>query len=335
MSDLRVEAIRGPAVESVHRIHASVCDAEGRTIATAGDPSFLTFWRSAAKPFQALPLVEDGVVERFGLGSDMLALACASHSSEPVHLEVTDRMLAAIGCTEADLACGPHPPLGPKVAREMAAKGIHPTPRWSNCSGKHAGMLALAKHHGWPTKGYETAGHPVQNRIMTAITRWTGLDASELVLGVDGCTVVCHGLPVSAMARAYAGLAVAPTPELARVRDAMLAHPLLIAGEGRICTELMQALPGQVIAKVGAEGIHCAALPAAGIGIALKVEDGDMRASGPALIAILRQLESRLPVASRLPGGALTPSEVHPIKSTRGARVGEVRPAGSLRFLDA
>jgi L-asparaginase II len=244
-------------------------------------------------------------------------------------------MLAAIGCTEADLACGPHPPLGLKVAREVAAKGIHPTARWSNCSGKHSGMLALARHHDWPTKGYERAGHPVQDRIMTAITRWTGLDATDFVLGVDGCTVVCHGLPVSAMARAYASLGLGATPELARVRDAMLEHPLLIAGEGRICTELMQAMPGQVIAKVGAEGIHCASVPAAGIGIALKVEDGDMRASGPALLEILRQLESRLPAASRLPAGALASTLVHPIKSTRGIRVGEVRPAGSLHFLDA
>jgi L-asparaginase II len=335
MSDLRIEAIRGPAVESVHRIHAAVTDVTGRLIATAGDPSLLTFWRSAAKPFQALPLVEDGVLRRFGLGADALALACASHSSEPRHLEISDRMLAAIGCTEADLACGPHPPLGPKVAREVTARGITVTPRWSNCSGKHAGMLALARHHGWPVHGYELAGHPVQERIMQCITRWTGLAAGEFVLAVDGCTVVCHGLPVTAMARAYANLAAAPTSALATVRDAMLAHPGLIAGEGRICTDLMLAMPGQVIAKVGAEGIHCAAIPAAGIGIALKVEDGDMRASGPALVAILRALGPRLPQAARLPEGALQSTVVHPVRNTRGARVGESRPAGTLRFLDA
>jgi L-asparaginase II len=196
-------------------------------------------------------------------------------------------------------------------------------------------MLALARHHGWPIRGYELEGHPVQERIMQCITRWTGLAAGEVVLGVDGCTVVCHGLPVAAMARAYANLAAAPTPALATVRDAMLEHPGLIAGEGRICTDLMLALPGQVIAKVGAEGIHCAAVPAAGIGIALKVEDGDMRASGPALLEILRQLESRLPAASRLAADALPNASVHPTRNTRGARVGEVRPAGTLRFLDA
>jgi L-asparaginase II len=335
MSDLRVEAVRGPAVESVHRVSAVVADANGRIIAVAGDPGLVTFWRSAAKPFQALALVEDGVLDRFGLGSDALALACASHSSEPQHLAVTDRMLAAIGCTEADLACGPHPPLGTRVAREVAAQGIHLTPRWSNCSGKHAGMLALARHHGWPTAGYEVAGHPVQDRILTAITTWTGLPLSELVLGIDGCTVVCHGLPVAAMARAYAGLAAARTASMRRVRDAMLAHPDLIAGEGRVCTELMHAIPGQVIAKIGAEGIHCAAIPAAGIGIALKVEDGDMRASGPALLEILRVLAPRLPAAARLPEGALRSTAVHPIRNTRGVRIGEIRSAGTLRFLDA
>jgi len=335
MSDLRVEAVRGPAVESVHRVSAAVCDAGGRLIAEAGNPALVTFWRSAAKPFQALPLVEDGVLDRFGLGSDALALACASHSSEPPHLELADRMLAAAGCVEADLACGPHPPLSPRVAREVVEQGIHLTPRWSNCSGKHAGMLALARHHGWPVKGYEVAGHPVQDRILTAVTRWTGLSRNELVLGVDGCTVVCHGLPVVAMARAYANLAAAPTEGLRRVRDAMLAHPDLVAGEGRICTELMRAMPGQIVAKVGAEGIHCAAIPAAGLGIALKVEDGDMRASGPALLAILRALAPRLPAAARLPADALAAAAVLPVRSTRGVRVGEIRAAGSLRFLDA
>ena len=335
MDDLRIEAVRGPAVESVHRIHAAVCDRSGRVIASTGDPNFVTFWRSAAKPFQAIPLVEDGVLDHFHLGSDALALACASHSSEARHLEVTDRMLAAIGCTEDDLACGPHPPLGPRVAREVAARGIQVTPRWSNCSGKHSGMLALAKHHGWPTKGYELAGHPVQDRILQTITRWTGVHVRDLVLGIDGCTVVCHGLPVSAMARAYALLGVAPITAIAKVRDAMLEHPDLIAGEGRVCTELMHAIPGQVIAKVGAEGIHCASIPAAGIGIALKVEDGDMRASGPALLAIIKALGNRLPVAARLPDHALASTLVHPIRNTRGARIGEIRPAGSLRFLDA
>jgi len=335
MADLRVEALRGPAVESVHRVSAAVCTPDGRMIAEAGNPSLVTFWRSAAKPFQALPLVEDGVLERFGLGSDALALACASHSSEPRHLEVTDRMLAAIGCTEADLACGPHAPLGPKVARDVAARGIPLTPRWSNCSGKHAGMLALARHHGWPVAGYELAGHPVQDRVLTAITRWTGLATGDLVLGVDGCTVVSHGLPVVAMARAYAHLAAAPIAALGTVRDAMLAHPDLIAGEGRICTDIMRAIPGQVIAKVGADGIHCAAIPAAGIGIALKIEDGDMRASGLALLAILRALESRLPPVARLPADALRAVDVIPIRNTRGGQIGEIRPAGSLRFLDA
>ena len=181
------------------------------------------------------------------------------------------------------------------------------------------------------------AGHPVQDRILTAITRWTGVTRADLVLGVDGCTVVCHGLPVVGDGP---GLRKprrrADCRGLRRVRDAMLAHPDLVAGEGRVCTDLMRAMPGQVIAKVGAEGIHCAAIPAAGIGIALKVEDGDMRASGPALLDILRALDPRLPAEARLPGRRAACHRGHPIRNTRGVRIGESPgTAGTLRFLDA
>lgn len=334
MTPLQVEARRSGLTESVHRITAAVVDAGGRLIASSGDPSLVTYWRSAAKPFQALPLVEDGVLAKYRMGREELALACASHSSEPRHRDLTDRMLAAIGCEERQLACGPHPPLGPQVARQVAVQHTTLTPRWSNCSGKHAGMLALARYHGWPTEGYERAGHPVQHRILEAVSRWTGLTMSDIGLGVDGCTAVCFALPVTAMAHAYAGLATAPTDAMRAVRDAMLAHPELIAGEGRICTDLMRALPGQVIAKVGAEGIHCAALPAAGLGIALKVEDGDMRASPPALLAILRGLEKRLPPAARLAPGALPQWTTPVLRHTRGDRVGEIAARGGLRFHD-
>lgn len=177
---LRIVATRGDLVESAHRVSVAVAGAGalGRSgaglVAAAGDSELVTFWRSAAKPFQALPLVEDGVLSRFGLGSEELALACASHSSEQVHLDLTDRFLSKIGCTEADLACGPHTPLGGSVAERVSREGLQPTPRWSNCSGKHSGMLALAKHHGWETRGYEAVGHPVQERILRGVQEWTG-----------------------------------------------------------------------------------------------------------------------------------------------------------------
>ena len=335
MAHLSVDVLRGGLVESVHRVSAAVVDSNGRLIAAAGNPELVTYWRSAAKPFQALPLVEDGVLDHFTLGADALALACASHSSEPRHLELTDRILERIGCTEADLACGPHPPLNPEVAQQVSRAGTRLTPRWSNCSGKHAGMLALARHQGWETRGYERAGHPVQERILQAVLRWTGLDREDLVEGVDGCTTVCFGLPVTAMARAYAALAAGPTAALRQVRDAMRAHPELIAGEGRFCTDVMRALPGNVIAKVGAEGIHCAALPAVGLGIALKVEDGDMRASPSALLLVLDQLAERLPGAVTPDTDALREWRTAPLLNTRQVPVGETHATGSLQFFAA
>lgn len=328
MTDLRIEALRGGITESVHRLSVAVVTAEGRLAAAAGDPDLVTFWRSAAKPFQAMPLVEDGVLDAFGLGSEELALACASHSSEALHLAIADRFLARIGATESDLACGTHVPLGLEVAREVEARGTTLTPRWSNCSGKHAGMLALARHHGWPTGGYERAGHPVQDRMLHSVTRWTSMPADRIGRGVDGCTTVCFALPLRAMALAWARLGVSDDPAAAAVRDAMLGHPDLVAGAGRFCTEVMQAWPGGLIAKVGAAGIYSATLPFEGLGIALKVEDGDFRVAPTALLAVLGQLVAR-------DWSALARFEVLPVTSTRGEQVGAIRAAGALRRFDA
>ena len=331
----RILATRGDAVESAHLVSVAVVHGAaalgrwgGELIASAGDPDLATFWRSAAKPFQALPLVEDGGADRFGLGTEELALACASHSSEPVHLEVTDRFLAKIGCAESDLACGPHPPLGPKVLERMQREGVQPTPRWSNCSGKHSGMLAQAKHKGWPTAGYETKDHPVQRRILEGVAAWTGSDA---VLAVDGCAAVCFGLPLSGMARAYAALGDGASPELAVLRDAMLARPDLVAGTGRSCTDVMQAAPGKVIVKLGADGVYCGTLIGTGLGFALKVEDGDMRTLPVALLAVLDQLAAHVGWSERW--NALVPQHGgFEIKNTRKAATGRVYAEGGVRF---
>src|SRR5437899_6228823 len=152
---MRVEQVRGGVVEAWHDVHVAVVDAPGRLVSSAGDPELVTFWRSAAKPFQALPLIQDGVAAHYGLTDENLAVACASHSSEPLHLKVVDDFLHRIGVAEDALACGPHPPLGADVAAQVIRSGVTLTPRWSNCSGKHAGMLALARAHGWPLAGYE------------------------------------------------------------------------------------------------------------------------------------------------------------------------------------
>jgi L-asparaginase II len=330
MSDLRVESMRGELVESVHRVSVAVVDSTGRLVAAAGDPDLVTFWRSAAKPFQALPLLTDGVAERFGLGSEELALACASHSSERVHLEIADRFLRKIGATEEQLACGPHPPLGQQVAEMVARSGLTLTPKWSNCSGKHAGMLALALHRGWEPAGYERLGHPVQERMIEEVARWTGVPRADMRFGVDGCTALCFGLTLRAMALSYARLAVAPAPPATAIRKAMMAHPALIAGTGRVCTELMAAWPGGIIAKVGAEGVYSAALLDTGLGIALKVEDGDMRSAPVALFGVLHALVDTGPGASAL--ARLARLGQVPIRNTRAEVTGVLRHAGALQF---
>ena len=334
--ELRVEATRGELVESVHPVAAAVVDAGGRLLAASRDPDLVTWWRSAAKPFQALPVVEDGAADRFGFSDEELALVSASHSSEPRHLELIGRILEKVGIAEEALACGIHTPLAAAVAAAVARGAVVMTPRWSNCSGKHAGMLALAKHRGWPLAGYQSAGHPVQDRILATVAEWTGAPCPEIRLALDGCTAVCFGLSLRRMALGYARLAASEAPPARRVLGAMMAHPAVVAGAGRACTDLMLAWPGRVVAKIGADGIHCAALPHTGWGIALKVEDGDMRASGVALLEVLRQLLARLAPgeAADFPSAALTAHACHPIRNTRGAVTGELRPAGALRFFD-
>lgn len=334
MSPLSVEVTRGDLVESRHRVSVAVVEPSGRLVAAAGDPDLVTYWRSAAKPFQALPLVDDGAADRFGLGDDELALACASHSSEAVHLAGVDRFMAKVGITEDALACGPHPPLSPDVAREVTRAGIRLTPRWSNCSGKHTGMLALARHHGWPLAGYHRLEHPLQQRIVAEVERWTGLSRAGMVFGVDGCRVVSFGLPLRAMALAYARFGASPEPGPRRLWAAITAHPELVAGTGRFETVLMRAWPGDVFAKVGAEGVYSAVVPERGWGVALKVEDGGWRAAPLALLSVLARLGDRAgrPVPALAIEPALAPFRDPPVLDTHGEAVGAIRVAGHLDF---
>jgi L-asparaginase II len=338
---MRVEQRRGGHLESAHRVHVAVVDANGALVARAGDPQLNTFWRSAAKPFQAMPLVLDGVVERFGLTSVELALACASHSSEPGQVERVREFLQKVGCSERDLRCGPHPPLSESVAADYRTRGVRLTAVYSNCSGKHTGMLALARHHEWPTEDYHRLAHPVQQRCLDEVSRWSGVSREAIDTGVDGCGVVCFALPLRNMALAYARLSSADfglgigdagvprtkdiqsaihNPQSAIV-EAMLRHPDLIAGQGRPCTELMQAHPGRILTKVGAEGVYCALLVPERLGVALKVEDGDGAAAALAIAAVLDQLAVR-----PIPESLLS----RPIRNTRGELVGESRVFGAL-----
>ncbi|HEX7023739.1 MAG TPA: asparaginase, partial [Gemmatimonadales bacterium] len=282
------------------------------------------------------PLLLDGVADRFGFAGAELALASASHSSEPLHLEAIARFMEKAGVREAELACGPHTPLSPAVAEAVIRDGVAPTPRWSNCSGKHTGMLALARHHGWPREGYNAVGHPVQDRILDEVCRWTGADRDAIRTAPDGCTAACFALPLRNMALGYARLAASTEAAPRRLLEAMMGHPFLIAGTGRLCTDLMSAWPGRVVAKVGAEGVYCAALPEWGLGVALKVEDGSTPASAVALLEILRQVLARVgvPGAPEYRFEGLSRHAVQPIINTRGVVTGALQPAGELRFFD-
>jgi L-asparaginase II len=334
MTDLHIEATRGELVESVHRVSVAVVDSENRLIADAGNPDLVTYWRSAAKPFQAIPLVADGAADHFGLEPRELALVCASHSSEPEHLAVTDSILGKLGLTEQALACGPHTPLSSVVAEDALRRGSRITPRWSNCSGKHAGMLALALHRGWPIEGYNRLEHPVQQRIVEELLRWTGIARDELYCSVDGCNTVCFALSLRGMAAAYARFGAEENGAAGRLKDAMTRHPGMVGGTGRPCTDLMAAFAGGLIAKIGAEGVYSAALPEHGLGISLKAEDGDMRSAPIALVAVLQQVLNHLgdeQGLARLKGTTHHANQM--IRNTRGIVTGALSAAGTLRFL--
>ena len=267
-------------------------------------------------------------MERFGFGSEELALCCASHNSEPRHLEVARRILDRLGLGPGALECGGHWPLSDAVARRFLQERREPGPLESNCSGKHAGMLALAVFHGWSPEGYVRPDHPVQRRMAREVGRWTGIPPEELVTGVDGCGVQCFAVPLAEMARSFArfGTAAARQEAPAAVVGAMLAEPFLVAGTGRLCTDLMATGAG-VVAKIGAEGVYGAFHPESGLGIALKVEDGSRRAAEPALVAVLAALDL-LPMAAL---EALRPYREPEVRNTRGEPVGclTVRLGGS------
>ncbi|SVD54356.1 uncharacterized protein METZ01_LOCUS407210, partial [marine metagenome] len=201
-----VAVLRGGIVESIHRVHVAVVNAEGGLIAEIGDPNRIIFCRSAAKPFQAVPLVEENVLDEFGINARELAVICASHSGEPKHVDAVRSILEKIGLSEKDLECGPHPPFEEDAAKELYTRGEKIGAIHNNCSGKHAGMLALALSRGWETAGYIKSDHPVQSRMISEMARWTCMDKSDIKMGIDGCGVLCFGVPLSRLAKAFCTL---------------------------------------------------------------------------------------------------------------------------------
>jgi L-asparaginase II len=327
-----VEVTRGSQVESRHRGAVSVVDAEGAAALSLGDVECRVFPRSAVKALQALPLVEGGFADKYGLTDAEIALACASHSGEPEHVAAATAMLKKAGQTPACLECGAHWPSNDDAARALAASGQTPTALHNNCSGKHSGFVCLACGLGEDPKGYVRPEHPVQRAVAAALEDVTGASHTADVRGTDGCSIPTYAVPLPALAFGFAkfgagvGLSKGCVRAAARVRAAVAAHPFMVAGTGRFDTKVMERFGERVFVKTGAEGVHCAALPDLGYGIAVKCDDGAKRAAEAVMASLLlRFLEADDEERAFLSGLAR-----RPLENWNGLTVGEVRATEAL-----
>lgn len=294
-----VELSRGGLTESLHRGAVAVCGPDGVRVGGLGHPAMPTFLRSTAKPIQALPVITSGAAERYGFTPEEIACMCGSLNGQDFQVAAVRSILAKAGLDEGLLTCGTHWPSHKPTARALRAAGGQPLPVHNNCAGKHAAMLTLCAHLGHPTEGYADPSHPVQRLMLETVARLCRYPAEQVGIGVDGCGVPVFRLPLIALAGAYARLAApqeSGLPEqdaagISLLMAACLKHPEMIAGDGRLCTQVMRAAPGVVLAKTGTEGVYALALPGLKRGVALQVEDGAMRALGPVVCELLHQLE--------------------------------------------
>ncbi|TGV10683.1 asparaginase [Mesorhizobium sp. M8A.F.Ca.ET.173.01.1.1] len=327
-----IEVLRGAIVESAHRGAVAVFDAGGKPVLEIGDTSKPVFPRSAVKAIQALPLVETGAADAYGFGNRELALACASHSGEPAHVDLARSMLAGAGLDRSALECGTHWPSDHDAEIALARAGGSPNALHNNCSGKHSGFLCTCVHSGIEHRGYVKPGHALQEMVRDAMQSVTGAVHGADERATDGCSIPTYAVPLRSFALGFARMATGQGfgPERAkaakRLLSACIAEPFFVAGTGRADLLLMEAAPGRIFAKGGAEGVHCAALPELGLGIAVKCDDGAGRAGDAIAAAVLaRLLRADETVAAKLLDLANAP-----IESRIGAKVGALRPTPAL-----
>jgi L-asparaginase II len=319
-----VEVVRGERVESRHRGALVVADARGKPLLALGDVDAPVYPRSAVKAIQALPLVESGAADRYGFHARELALAQGSHGGEPPHVAGVAAMFAAIGLNENALECGAHAPLNAQAAAELLKSGRAPSQLHNNCSGKHAGFLAVCRHRGIAHRGYVGAVHPVQSEVRAALASVTGAPLDPESAALDGCSIPAFALPLNALALGFArfGTGVGLSRERAaaarRIYEAGVSEPFFVAGTGRFCTEVMTLLRGAALLKTGAEGVFCASLAGLGLGVALKCDDGATRASEAMMGAALAWL---LPEHAE----GLKRWSNAPVLTRRGVLAGEVK----------
>ena len=336
-----VDVLRGGIVESSHRGALAIVDADGALHTALGDTLRPIFPRSAIKVLQALPLVESGAADQFGLSDEELALACASHGGEPLHAQTAASMLAKAGLEADALECGAHWPYEDTATKNLARSGQAPSALHNNCSGKHAGFVCLgcglagsADRRGF-LRGYVQPGHAVMREVTAAIQATTGFDLSRTAVGTDGCSIPTYAVPLRPLAHAFArvatgvGLREGHARAARRLRQAVARAPFMVAGTGRFDTRVMQLLGERLFCKVGAEGVYCAALPSLGLGVAIKMDDGNnARACEVVMAAVILALltldDAEHDFMQRLASPVL--------KNWNGIEVGQLRPGAALRI---
>jgi L-asparaginase II len=342
MNPILVEVQRGNLVESFHRGALAVVDADGDIVAALGDIGRPVFPRSAVKLLQALPLIASGAADRLGLTDEELALACASHNGEDAHVRTAAAMLAKAGLDMSALECGTHWPYLDTSVRALAAAGREPNALHNNCSGKHAGFLCLAcALHGHTdlrryARGYVDADHPVMREVSAALQAATDFELADAPRGIDGCAIPTHAIPLRHLALGFAragsgvGLSEAHARAARRLRAAVAKAPFMVAGTGRFDTRVMERLGERVFCKVGAEAVYCAALPERGLGVAIKMDDGNTaRAAEVAMAAVIETFVKLDDGEAEFMRGF---SDA-PLKNWNGAEVGRLRAAAALRGL--
>ncbi len=341
MNPILVDVMRGSTVESTHRGAIAVVDADGAVLASLGDIERPIFPRSAVKVLQALPLVASGAADQVGLSDEELAIACASHGGEEIHAQTAARMLAKAGLDADALECGAHWPYFEGTARALAARGEQPSPLHNNCSGKHAGFLCLAcaMHGHGPTlrgyaKGYVAAEHPVMREVSAALQATTGFELSSTARGTYGCSIPTYAIPLRHLALAFArvatgvGLSPGHAQAAQRLRAAVASAPFLVVGSGRFDTRVMERLGARVFCKVGAEAVFCAALPERGLGVAIKIDDGNTARAAEVVMAAAIEVLVLLDDADSVFMRGLSEPK---LQNWNGIQVGALRATDTLR----
>jgi L-asparaginase II len=327
-SNTIVRICRGSITESIHRVHLAVVNAQGALLHGAGDPQLLTFARSTAKLIQALPVIESGAAEHFGLQDAEISLCCASHNGEAEHASTAQGILGKLGFHHEYLQCGAHEPYHAPTAKAMRERGEAPTTLHNNCSGKHSGMLALCAHLGASPDTYMSIQHPVQQLMLEAVCAMSDMPKPQMQLGIDGCGVPVFGMPINHLALAFArlgrpdGVPQKRANACQRIVAAVRKYPQFLAGSDRFDTRLIEVTSGRIIGKMGAEGIFALTIPEQGLGFVLKIEDGNQRAMYPAVVEALKQLS----LLSESEISELASFHAPTVHNWQGTEVGIIRP---------